>query len=496
MSTTDMNATEMSAEPNETSARSATADASRTPDTVDSGTLVNVTAESTQRRAPMRTGYGSLWRDVPRELGFLLLTMPVAIIGLGLLQGLFWAGIGTLIIMVGFGLVFISLYIGRGFGTLELVRLRWAGRDISSPAWRRSGGGFFATVFGPWRDGHYWLYLLHTLFVNPVVSIVTWAVTIVWLAGGLGGISYWFWDRFTPDEGQSVHLSRVVMGAVTGQQQNFDPVTGDHVFLLICGVILLATLPLVTRGLMLLHAAIAQGLLGAWRSEALEREVADLSASRGAAVSAEDQSLRRLERDIHDGPQQRLVRLQMDLASAGRKLEVDPDAARTLLAEAQAQAKDTLDELRALSRGFAPPILQDRGLDAALRSLVSRSTLPVDFVDELAPGERLTSEIERNAYFVAAELLTNVAKHAGAASATLTISTGTGTGTGAGNGAGSAGRALLITVTDDGAGGAALIAGHGLAGLDERLHGLRGTLTLASPAGGPTRIVASLPLPD
>lgn len=451
-----------------------------------SGTLVDMAAESIQNRARSRRGYGGLWRAVPRELGFLLLTMPIAIIGLSLLQGLFWAGIGTLIIMIGFGLVFVALYIARGFGTLELVRLRWAGRDIARPAWRSSGKGFFATLFGPWRDGHYWLYLVHTMFVNPVVSVVTWSVTLAWTAGGLGGISYWFWDRFTPDEGRSVFLSRVVADAITGHAQTFDPVAGDRVFFLISGFVLLGTLPFVTWGLTLLHAAIARGLLGAWRSEALEREVADLSASRGAAVSAEDQSLRRLERDIHDGPQQRLVRLQMDLASAGRKLDDDPAAARALLAEAQAQAKDTLDELRALSRGFAPPILQDRGLDAALRSLVARSTLPVDFADELEAGERLTPEIERNAYFVAAELLTNVAKHAGARSATLTVSTAA---------PGPTARELLIAVMDDGAGGAALIAGHGLAGLAERLQGLRGSLTVDSPAGGPTRIVASLPLP-
>src|SRR5690606_27172132 len=110
---------------------------------------------------------------------------------------------------------------------------------------------------------------------------------------------------------------------------------------------------------------------------------------RGAAISAEGHSLRRLERDIHDGPQQRLVRLQMDLAAAERQLETDPDAARTLLSEARAQSQEALDELRALSRGFAPPILLDRGLVPALESLASRSTLPVTVTSALEAGVEL-----------------------------------------------------------------------------------------------------------
>ena len=227
-------------------------------------------------------------------------------------------------------------------------------------------------------------------------------------------------------------------------------------------------------------------MLGAWPSEALQREVADLSASRGAAVAAEDQSLRRLERDIHDGPQQRLVRLQLDLASAERKFDADPEAARALLGQARSQAHDTLEELRALSRGLVPPILQDRGLVTGLESLAARSTVPVQLELHLDPALRLPSEIERNAYFVAAELLTNVAKHARATSIRLYAALR---------------RVpdddttwLDLWVIDDGVGGAALTDGHGLQGLDERLRGLRGVLSVSSPAGGPTAIGAQIPL--
>src|SRR5690606_8327442 len=132
-------------------------------------------------------------------------------------------------------------------------------------------------------------------------------------------------------------------------------------------------LPFVPGGLLRAPHWIAEGMLGAGRADALTEQVDALAASRGAAVAAEGHSLRRLERDIHDGPQQRLVRLQMDLASAERALESDPEGARARIAEAAEQSKAALDELRALSRGFAPPILLDRGLTAALESLAVRS---------------------------------------------------------------------------------------------------------------------------
>ena len=133
--------------------------------------------------------------------------------------------------------------------------------------------------------------------------------------------------------------------------------------------------------------ALARGVLAAFKSDALLKEVADLTDSRGAAISAEGHSLRRLERDIHDGPQQRLVRLQMDLAAAERQLDTDPEKARGLIAEAMEQSKEALEELRALSRGFAPPILLDRGLVAALESAADRAAIPTRVMSErYSPG--------------------------------------------------------------------------------------------------------------
>ena len=137
-----------------------------------------------------------------------------------------------------------------------------------------------------------------------------------------------------------------------------------------------------------MHYGIARGMLSAFLSEELRQQVTGLASSRSAAVAAEGTALRRLERDIHDGPQQRLVRLQMDLAAADRKLDKDPKAARVLLEEALQQSKDALDELRALSRGFAPPILMDRGLVAALESLAVRAAVPTTVVDRARRRDR------------------------------------------------------------------------------------------------------------
>ena len=219
-------------------------------------------------------------------------------------------------------------------------------------------------------------------------------------------------------------------------------------------------------------------MLARFRSDDLQARVVDLSASRTAAVSAEGTALRRLERDIHDGPQQRLVRLQMDLAAAKRQLDTHPDAARTLIDGAMAQSREALEELRALSRGFAPPILLDRGLVAALESLTVRSPIPVRLVNELGPEISLPQEIERNAYFVASELLTNATKHSGASEVELRWRC-----------AASPARTTpgwTSSVTDNGTGGATALPGHGLAGLEERMRDSAASSTwTARPAGPP-----------
>ncbi|MCD5346965.1 sensor histidine kinase [Agromyces sp. S2-1-8] len=449
-----------------------------------------MTTNTTTDAAPRRRGYWALWATVPREFAFLILTMPIAITALVLLSTTFFTGLGLIFLVFGIFIVVASMFMARGFGTLELVRLRWAGRrEVARPAWERGDRdqGFWRTMFAPFIDGHYWLYLLHGLVVNPIVSIVSWSLTVAWTSVALAGTTGWIWQRYIPDgrADEDFWLFDTVLDFLfPGNTWQFDPRVGETVFELILGVIFLATLPYVFRGLTLLHDVVARGMLGAWRSEALEREVAQLAASRGAAVQAEDASLRRLERDIHDGPQQRLVRLQMDLAAIERKLDRDPESARELLGEARDQARETLDELRALSRGFAPPILQDRGLAVGLESLAARSPVPVAVQITLPEDASLPAPIERNVYFVAAELLTNAAKHAEATSVRLAVST---------RDTGATGHWVDVWVTDNGRGGASTVPGHGLAGLAERVNGLRGLFVVDSPAGGPTTIGAHIP---
>jgi signal transduction histidine kinase len=174
----------------------------------------------------------------------------------------------------------------------------------------------------------------------------------------------------------------------------------------------------------------------------------------------------------------------MDLAAIERKLDADPEAAKGLLTEARDQARDTLDELRALSRGFAPPLLQDRGLASALESLAARSPVQVLLEWQLPADAALPAAIERNAYFIAAELLTNAAKHSGASAIRLRL---------AQRDTGANGHWLDLWVTDNGHGGAVARPGHGLSGLDERVRGLGGVLLVDSPAGGPTVIGAHFP---
>ncbi|MEK6343601.1 MAG: histidine kinase, partial [Curtobacterium sp.] len=246
-----------------------------------------------------------------------------------------------------------------------------------------------------------------------------------------------------------------------------------------------ALFPLWARGSVIAHWWIDFGLLGGFRAEVLERRVAGLQASRAGAVTAEGQALRQIERDLHDGPQQRLVRLRMDLSAAERAIDKDPAKARQLIGEASTHAQDALDELRALSRGFAPPILLDRGLVAALEALVARTPIPVALEVRLPDGLELATEIQRNVYFTVSELLTNTTKHAGASTGAVYLGLVVDA---------SGVWYLTVSVTDDGRGGARPEEGHGIEGLMGRMRALDGELTVSSPEGGPTEATARIPL--
>jgi signal transduction histidine kinase len=208
----------------------------------------------------------------------------------------------------------------------------------------------------------------------------------------------------------------------------------------------------------------------------LTKRVEVLTETRRGALDVQAAELRRIERDLHDGAQARLVALSMQLGRAEEGLADRPEIA-ALVRQARAEATAANAELRDLARGIAPPVLTDRGLAAAAEALGNRSPVPVT-VDAML-GRRPAPVVESAAYFVVAESLTNVAKHAPEASATVTIR--------------QQGDDLDVVVADDGPGGADLAAGSGLEGLRRRVEALDGELTIASPAGEGTRIEVKLP---
>ncbi|GAA1561954.1 sensor histidine kinase [Streptomyces globosus] len=226
-----------------------------------------------------------------------------------------------------------------------------------------------------------------------------------------------------------------------------------------------------------LHARLGRRLLAAPRSTRLTRRIEQLTDSRGRAHDALAAELRRIERDLHDGPQARLVALGMTLDRAGRLLEADPPAARALLREVRSSSERALQELRDLVHGIHPPVLADRGLGDAVRSLALDSFLDVR-VEGGLPG-RLPAPVESAAYFAVSEALANAAKHARAREVRVSLAYGAGL--------------LRIAVADDGRGGADPSRGTGLAGLRRRLDTFDGTLALHSPPGGPTTVTLEIP---
>ncbi|MBH0053888.1 sensor histidine kinase [Salinibacterium sp. SWN139] len=433
--------------------------------------------------------YWQLWRTTPKELLYLIVGFPIAMTGFGVTISLVATGIGTLaVFLIGFFVMILALYVGRGFGLAHVNLLEWTGRArLERPDWQddRAATGFGGWLSATLGNAHYWLYLLHTTILGFILTIITWTISFVWLTVGLTGIFSWFLDGEVQTGDPDWSLGEWFFGLVGVNTTGWNLEIADNIVAFVVGLIFIATLPFVTRGLVMTQWWLARGTLTAFKSDGLRREVQSLEESRGAALSAEGHSLRRLERDIHDGPQQRLVRLQMDLAAAERQLDTNPDKARQLLTEAQAQSAEALEELRALSRGFAPPLLLDRGLVAALESVAARAAVPTTLTSELPTPLVLPGEVERASYFVVAELLTNVAKHAHAGHASVQLLTEQ-----------SDGRPwLLVQVTDDGQGGAAVLADHGLAGIEERVRGVGGRLEIESPAGGPTTVTARLPLP-
>jgi len=429
-----------------------------------------------------RPGARFLFRAARRTLveSLYLLTAPVTAVA------------GLLLVLGGLGLATVALLVPGGppVGAGALALARWSAdverrrlarvRSLAgegdgagqSPRRREAAGA---------SDPGLWLDIAHAVVVLPVVLFTT-VVTGLWWAFLLAAATFPLRHQHA-----SGPLRQTLFAGSARSHIVFSlGLTTPHAqvaFSVALGLLLLVTMPLVTRACVAVQAGLGQALL--WDVPALYRRIRGLEQERDtaraqavAAVTAEAAALRRLERDIHDGPQQRLVRLAMELGRAQHHFDARPQAAREALADAITQAQEALEELRALSRGIAPPILADRGLRDALTALAARSTVPAEL--DAGPLERrLDAAVETAAYFVVAEALTNVAKHSQASRCTIGVRHGAGS--------------LRAWVTDDGIGGAALDKGHGLRGLEDRVQAAGGRLRVTSPSGGPTTITAELP---
>ena len=299
--------------------------------------------------------------------------------------------------------------------------------------------------------------------LRPLISAVAITISVGAWAYGLVMLTLPLYNRYLPAGGADIAGTVIRSGPAM-------------LLSVLGGVVLVLAAPQLTLGFAAMDAALARRLLAP--PSDLAARVTELEVSRERVVDAAEAERRRIERDLHDGAQQRLVALAMELGRAKARFADDLDAARLLVDQAHAQAKEALTELRNLVRGVHPPVLTDRGLDAALSGLVAVCPVPVDLHVDVPVRPR--AAIEAAAYFVVAEALTNVAKHSRATRAKVVV-----------EGHGYPGT-LAVMISDDGIGGADL-DGAGLKGLADRVSGVDGRLSVESPSGGPTIIAAELP---
>ncbi|MFE7186302.1 sensor histidine kinase [Streptomyces erythrochromogenes] len=366
-----------------------------------------------------------------KEIAHLVTNLPAAILGFVYAVVMVSTAGGLSVTAIGLPLLAAGLFLSRQSGRLERARARLLlGVRVEEPTpipGPRRSGGFFPWLWTSIKDPVGWRTVLYQLIRLP------WAVL-----------------TFT-----------VVL-------------TGLFV--------LWPVLPYLVRLLANADRAMVRGLLSP--SDGLERRIAELESDRGVVVDTAAADLRRIERDLHDGAQARLVALAMGLGLAKEKLLEDPEGAAAMVDEAHGEVKLALQELRDLARGIHPAVLTDRGLDAALSSVAARCVVPVKVLVDLPGGQeaRPAEAIEGIAYFIVSELLQNVSKHARAQGASVEVWR--------------SGARLLIRVSDDGRGGADTSGGSGLAGLAERLDAVDGVLVVDSPEGEGTVVSAELPWRD
>ncbi|HEX6344215.1 sensor histidine kinase [Umezawaea sp.] len=406
---------------------------------------------------------------IAKTSAFLLMNFFLSTLWFVLLVSLFATSIGLSVVWIGVPLLAVTLAVARGAASLERTWTRTMLEiDIPSPyrpASEETGllPWMKRTITDPasWRDFGYWMLMFPVSIVEFVSVVVFWPVVLCMVAYPLyfGTLPAYF-------------VVDLPMGGEweVNSFTNALPVT-------VLGLLLgLLTVPLI-RGLGRMHGLLASSILGPSRTAVLSAETKRLAASRARGVDSAEAERRRIERDLHDGAQQRLVSVAMTLGRAKTKMESDPDGARELIAEAHTDAKLAISELRDLARGIYPSVLGDRGLDPALSSLISKCPIPVDLSVEVEP--RPPTAVESAAYFTVAETLTNIAKHAGATRAQVRVTR--------------TDHSVVVEVTDNGKGGAEVRPGGGLAGLADRAATIDGVVVVVSPVGGPTVIRTELP---
>jgi signal transduction histidine kinase len=388
--------------------------------------------------------------------GAIILGFFVGTFGFAVILGLVSTGLTTL--LAGVGVLFIALAIEGSRLIARVERWRVFVGEPDRPAahpYRLLRGNALEILRAEFADEARWRDVLYVAVNLPLIVIEFVVVGLAW-AGALVALTMPVWlDR-------SVPLPPAWVGSIAG-------------------VVLLFVAASLSQLVMALHRQVVVGLLCTSESRELRRQVETLQRSRSAVLDVEASELTRIERDLHDGAQQRLVRLSIDLGLANERIDTDPAGAKELVRESQEQARQALAEIRDLVRGIAPSILLDRGLVPAIESITGRGSVTTAVISELAPGERLPVAVERAAYFVVSEALANVGKHSGATRCEVRCRRD--------------GSQLVVEVWDDGRGGASVEPGGGLAGLASRLAGVDGELAVSSPAGGPTLVRAVIPVP-
>ncbi|GAA2566676.1 MULTISPECIES: sensor histidine kinase [Streptomyces] len=415
-------------------------------------------------RAPVE---GRTWR----ELGYVLLSLPISVLLFTYAITMVSLGAGLLVTFLGVPVLAAALAGCRGFGALERARARGLlGLEVADPEpLRTKRQGFMAWIGAVLKSGASWRSLLYAVLQLPW-AVFSFTVVVTFWSIGWSLLTYplWFWlfpmyggqggMQLYGDEQHRIYLDNPFEITVTA----------------LVGLLFTIATPWIVRALTTVDRVMVHGLLGPSR---LATRVVELESDRGVVVDTAAADLRRIERDLHDGAQARLVNLAMGLGLAKEKLREDPQVAAQMVDEAHGEVKTALQELRDLARGIHPAVLTDRGLDAALSSVASRCTVPVQVEVDLT--ERPAPAIEGIAYFTVSELLQNISKHARATWAAVEVWRTE--------------NRLMLQVVDNGVGGADPSLGSGLAGLAERLDAVDGILVVDSPAGGPTRVTAELP---